>query len=159
VWAPLADDHPHALRPPGQVQQAGDLQYPGPVAGFPVGVVGRLPVRLGDRGELVDDRGGQGEPDRVGQPLRDDPVQQVVRGARRVDPDQDLATRPSSSAVAGQLAQRLTDDGDVVFGGVRAGVPGPQQVRQRLPTAGGAVVAEAPQRVVPEPELVLCTTR
>ena len=53
--------------------------------------------------------------------------------------------------MSGQLRQRLPGDGDVVGGGVRPGVPGPQHHRQRLPGAVRAVVDERPQRMEPEP--------
>ena len=55
--------------------------------------------------------------------------------------------------VAGQLRSACADDGDVVGGGVRAGVARPQQHRQRLPGPVGAVVDERAQRVEPEPAL------
>jgi hypothetical protein len=133
VRAFVAYDHCHPARPPAQVQQAGDLEYPGAQAGLAVGVVARLPGVLRDEGEFVDDRVGQGEPDRVRQPLGDDSVQQLVCGSGRVDPDQDLAPGAGSRPVVGQLPQRLAEDGDVVGGGVRAGVPGPSSTDNGSP--------------------------
>jgi hypothetical protein len=44
---------------------------------------------------------GQGEPDRVGQPLPDQRVQQLVGGAVRVGADQDLAAGTSPGSVPG----------------------------------------------------------
>jgi hypothetical protein len=52
--------------------------------------------------------------------------------------------------VRGQLAQGGADDGDVVGGGVRAGVAAAQQHRHRLPGPGLAVIEERAQRVMPE---------
>ena len=56
--------------------------------------------------------------------------------------------------VAGQLRQRQPGHLDVLGGGVRPGVPGPQHDGQRLPGALGAVVGERGQRVM-EPERLL----
>ena len=97
--------------------------------------------------ELVGQGLGQAEPDRVRQPLGDQPVQELVGGAGAVDPDQDLPAGPVPGPVRRQLAQRGPDDGEVVGGGVGAGVARAQQRRQRLTGAGGAVVDERPQRV------------
>ena len=49
----------------------------------------------------------------------------------------------------GQLRQRLLGDGDVVGGGVGAGVAGPQHHRQGFPAALGPVVEERAQRMMP----------
>jgi hypothetical protein len=66
--------------PGGQPDRSssGHLEYPGTVPGLPVGAVSRLPVTFGDEGEFVDDVFGQGESDRVRQPLAGDPLQQLV---------------------------------------------------------------------------------
>lgn len=124
-----------------------------PGAGFAVGVESGLPVRGREGGELVDQVLGQPEPDRVGQPLGDQPVEEFVGGARAVDADQHLPPGPAAGLVTGELAQRGTDDGDVVSGGVRARVAGPQQLREWLPGATRAVVGEGPQRMMTEPAL------
>jgi hypothetical protein len=52
--------------------------------------------------------------------------------------------------VGGELSQRGADDGDVVSGGVRAGVAAAQQYPDRLPGPGLAVVEECGQWVMPE---------
>ena len=51
------------------------------------------------------------------------------------------------------LTHRLAALGDVVGGGVAAGIARPEQDRERLAGAGGPVVGERPQRVVCEPAL------
>ena len=96
-----ADDHPHPRRPARQRHQPGCFDDPGAGAGFAVGVVGGLPVAGGQRGELVDQRLGQAEPDRVRQPLGVQPVQQFMGGSGAVDPDQDLPAGPMPAPVAG----------------------------------------------------------
>ena len=75
------------------------------------------------------------------------PVQDVVGGPGSVSTDQDLPARAGTATMAGQLTQRLAQDGDVVLGRVGPGVPGPQQQCQRLPAALGAVVDKRAQRV------------
>jgi S-DNA-T family DNA segregation ATPase FtsK/SpoIIIE len=76
----FADDHSHAFGPGGEVEQARDLQDERSGAGFTVGVVGGLPQRVGHSGKLGGDGFRQREPHRVGQALRDQPVQQFVKG-------------------------------------------------------------------------------
>jgi hypothetical protein len=96
---------------------------------------------------------GRGEADRAGQPLAVQPGQELVAGSGAVGADQDPPPGPGPGPVPGQLRQLLLGDRDVVGGGVGAGVTCPQQHRQRLPAALGAVVEERPQRVVAEPAL------
>jgi len=43
----LADDDPHAFRPGGQVEQAGELGDPRAIADLPVTVIGRVHTRAG----------------------------------------------------------------------------------------------------------------
>lgn len=84
---------------------------------------------------------------------------------RRVSQSRNSCVHPAPSArirmclprVSGQLLQRVGHHTDVVGGGVRPGVAGPEQHRERLAGAGRAVIGEHPQRVVAEPALVLCT--
>ena len=71
--------------------------------------------------------------------------------AGAVDPDQHLPPVPGPGLVAGELLQRSLHDSDVILGGVRAGVPGPQPDLQRLPGPKSTVVDEHTQRVEPEP--------
>ena len=132
----LADDDPHPGRPAGQVEQAGELGDERPVADLPVGVVGRGPRLLGELGDQLGGAGGQGEPDRVGQPAPYQPAHVVVGRAGAVDADQHPASRPPVTSQAGELGQCLAGDGDVVGGGVGPGVARPQQHRQRLAGAG-----------------------
>ena len=75
-------------------------------------------------------------------------------GAGAVDPDQHLAAG-TAVGVERQLSQGFTDDSDVVSGRVGAGVPGAQHHRQRFTGPVRAVIEERPQRVEPEPLLVL----
>jgi len=63
-----ADEDPHPGRPAGQVEQAGELGDEPPLADLPVGVVGRGPCPLGELRDQLGGAGGQGEPDRVGEP-------------------------------------------------------------------------------------------
>ena len=65
VRAFLADDDPHALRPGGQVQHAGELGDPRAVADLPVTVIGGGPGPGGDLQDGVVDVVGDGQPDRV----------------------------------------------------------------------------------------------
>ena len=79
---------------------------------------------------------GQGEPDRVGQPLPGQPVQELVGAAGR----RRCGSAPSARVGCparwpGSCRSAVSDDRDVVGGGVRPGVARPQQHRQRLPGA------------------------
>jgi len=74
-----------------------------------------------------------------------------VRAAGGVRANQDLPARPNTVAMARELAQRLAQHPDVVGRGVRPGVPGVQQHRQGLASAGRAVVDE--RGVMAEPAL------
>ena len=90
---------------------------------------------------------GHGEPGRVGQPPSrlGQPGQELMGAAAGVGADQHLAPQ-----VRRQLGQRQPRRLDVVGGGVRPGVPGPQHDGQRLAGPAGAVVGERGQRVEPE---------
>jgi len=149
----LADDDAHSGRPGGQVEQAGEFSDERAVADLAVGVVGRGPRRRRDPGDGPLGAGGEHEPDRVGQSLPDQPVQERVSGAGAVGADQHLPSWPGAGTMTGQLRQGLAGDGDVIGGGVRPGVARPEQHRERLTRAVGAVVGERPQRVVTEAAL------
>ncbi len=88
-----------------------------------------------------------GKPDRVLHASAPDlvlfgqPVHQVVGGTGAIGTHQQLLAIPS-----GDLGDRLTQDLDVVGGGVGAGVPGPQLDREHL----GGVVTPHPERVEAE---------
>jgi hypothetical protein len=153
VRALPAHDHPHPGRPGSEVEQPGHLEHPGTVAGLAIAVIGALPGPLGHPGEGFGDGVGQGEPHRVRQPLGGEPVQQLVRAAGGVGAHQDLAAGAGPRSVPGQLAQRLAQHGDVVGGGVGAGVARAQQHRKRLTGAGRAVIDERPQWMVAKPAL------
>ena len=136
-----------SCRPAGQVDEVGDLRDIGAVA-F-VGAVGgdrRDPTPCGnlqaggaDRcGQIVTDR----EPHVRGAAGVDEPVSE--RG--RVGPGHHL----HDFRIDGQLRQRHGQQLDVIGGGVRSGVAGPQDPRQRLARR----VQECEERVMPEPALV-----
>ena len=96
----------------------------------------------------------QPEPHRVRQLAGREPVQQLVGRSGAVDPDEHgPAAAVPGDVVRGQLTQGGADDGDVVGGGVRPGVAGPQQHPDRLPGALAAVVDERGQRMMAEPAL------
>jgi hypothetical protein len=143
----LAADHPHPLRPAGQVEQAGELGYPGAVTDLAVGVVGRGPHLVGNPGQ---DGGGverQSEPDRVQHPLPAQPLQEPVGAAGGVAANQHRTSRTHPRPVTGQLLQRVPGGRDVVGDGVGAGVARPEHDLQRLTSAGLAVIEERTQRV------------
>jgi len=97
--------------------------------------------RLEDRGAH---RVAQVIADRVADLPLVTPVQQLVRRPRRVDPEQQL---DRFDVLCRDLLQRLLGDGDLVGGGVRAGVPGAQLTGQRLTgliTVGQQRVTAAP---------------
>jgi hypothetical protein len=58
----LADDHPHALGPGGQLQHAGDLRHPGTRPYLAFGVIGGSPCAGGDLEGGLGDLLGDGEP-------------------------------------------------------------------------------------------------
>jgi len=114
-------------------------------ADFAPGVIGRSPRT---RGHLEDGRlhlFGDGEPHRVGQAAAraGQPVQELTRAAARIGADQH-----PPPYLAGQLGQGQPGGLDVVSSRVRAGVSCPQQDRQRLPGAFGAMISEDRQRVM-----------
>jgi hypothetical protein len=86
--AVLADDHPHALRPPRQRHQAGGLDNPRAGTRLAASVVGRLPRPVGQPGELVDDGLCEAEPDRVRQRSRSTQRHGGGRCTRSRQPDQ-----------------------------------------------------------------------
>ena len=147
----LAHDHPHPRRPGREVEQAGDVGDPRAVTDCAVAVVGRRPRLLRHLRQRRAEGVGQGEPDRVRQPLRDQPVQELVRAPGAVGADQHLPPGPGPAPVTGQLRQRGLDHGDVVGGGVRTGVALRSRNDSGSPVPVGAVVDERPQRMEPEP--------
>ncbi|MPM72135.1 hypothetical protein SDC9_119108 [bioreactor metagenome] len=144
-----ADDHPHPIRPVRQVQQSGELGQIRPFARLAVGVEGRDPDPAGDQ---VIQRSGvhrEGEPHRVGHPAAGEPSGEVFGAAGAVGADQDRL--PGPRVLVGQLGEGGCGDGDVIGGGVGAGVPGPQMRHQCFAGPGGSVVRERHQWVEPEP--------
>jgi len=120
VGAFLADDDPHALRPVGQVEQAGQLGDPCAVADLAIVVVSRRPRPGRDLADGVLHVIGHGEPDRVLQaaaPLGQ-PGQKLVRAAAGVRADQRLPPHRFR-----HLRQRQPGRRDVIGGSVRPGVP------------------------------------
>lgn len=132
---------------PDRSSKVGQLGDPGPVTDLVVCVVSRLPDLLGDQLQQLGGAGREGEPDRVGQPLAGHPLHDVVGAAGGIGTDEHLAAGTPPGTVAGQLAQRIADEGDVVGGGVGAGVPRAQQEGEGFPAALSAVVDEGAQRV------------
>jgi hypothetical protein len=128
-----AHDHPHPSRPAGQGEQSGQLGDVGAVAYPTVGVDRRQPGRRrqgGDGGAFgLADRPA----DRVLHPstptaaLRGEPVDDRVGGGGRV------AAHQQMPAMLGRdLRKRLAQHVEVVGGGVRPGVAGPQLDREQL---------------------------
>ena len=91
---------------------------------------------------------GQGPADRVLDPLAGEPVEELVAVPGTIGPDQHPFPGPRGGP-ARQLLERLPQDGDVVGGGVGAGVPGPQQEGEGLPGPITAVIDEHAQGVEP----------
>jgi len=149
----LACDDPHPRRPAGQVQQAGELGDPRPLADGTAGIDRRAPHIRGDLGEQLGSLAGQGEADGVGQAPPVHPPQHGVGAAGVVRADQHPPSGPGAGDMSGQLGQRALDHGDVVGGGVGPGIARAQQDAQRLPGAFRAVVDERAQRVEPIPAL------
>jgi hypothetical protein len=118
----FADDQPHPVRPALQ-DVTGRLGAPGAVADLAIGSDRRAPSRLRNLEDSVVDGVGDGHPDGVGQPPAPsgEPVQELVGAACGVGPDQGRATPP---VLLGQLGQCQFRGGDVVGGGVAAGVAG-----------------------------------
>lgn len=122
VGAFLPLDHPHPGRPPGQVQQPGQLGHERPVPDPVVfTVIGGGPrARFINTFQQVRRVRGKGEPDRVGQTLLLEPTCEVLGAAGPVGADQDLLRTPPapSEQVWWELGQSLTGDADVIAGGV-----------------------------------------
>jgi len=146
-----AHDHAHVFGPAVEVEQSGELCHVSAFTGVVVAVEGRGPHPFGD---LLVEAGGvqwEGEPDGVGDPVPREPLGEVFGAAGPVSTDQDLLAR--SRVRLGQLRQRGLGDGDVVGGGVGAGVAWTQMSHQRLTSPGWAVVAEGEQGMEPEASL------
>jgi len=90
MWALAAHDHSRARRPAGEVQRAGELGDVAVVALAAVVVSRRAPGLLGEIEDRGPDRFGEIEADREADPALAAPVQQLMRGARRIDTQQDL---------------------------------------------------------------------
>jgi len=155
VWSFLADDHAHACRPPGHVQQGGQLGDPRAVTDLIVGVIGRGPHAGRDQLQQLRSVVGQREPDRVRQTLAAHPGQDLVGAPGAVGPDQHLAARTSARMMGGQLGQGGLDHRDVIGRRIGTGVARAQQHRQRFTGPRRAVVDEGPQRVKTEAPLIL----
>ncbi len=139
--------------PAGQpVRSSSPVSFgdPGTVADLAVGVVGRRPtLSPGSFPGRSRGLGGQGEPDRVATTVARS-ASPGVRGCRRRRRSRISTFRPGRLPARwpGSWWRAWRSDGDVVGGGVRAGVPGPQQRSptvprcrpgrgRRTPTAGG----------------------
>ena len=83
------------------MSKSGQFGDPGAVTDLVVGVVGRRPGVVGDLGEQVRGIRGQGEPDRIGQALAGEPLDQLFGAAGTVGADQDLAALTVSGTVGG----------------------------------------------------------
>jgi hypothetical protein len=153
VWAFLAQDQPRALRPVGQVDQAGGLGQPGAIAGLAVGVVGRGPDLFRDRAQCgVDVEVVQVGADGELHPECVDVPGEGVGGPGGVGAHQHrhLPVGVGFAQRSGELCQRVVEHGDVVGGGVAAGVATAQQTREGFPSAGVVVIEAAQQRVEAE---------
>ena len=93
---------------------------------------------------------GKREPHAVGHPVAGEELNGLLRASGPVDAHQDPP--PGSGAEPG-LVQCPADDLDVVGGGIRARVSGPQHERRALTPTIGAVVEPCGQGVVAEPLL------
>ena len=93
---------------------------------------------------------GKREPHAVGHPSTGQELNGLLRSSGPVDAHQDPP--PGSGAEPG-LVQCPADDLDVVGGGVRTGVSGPQHERRALTPTIGAVVEPCGQGVVAKPLL------
>src|SRR5699024_3589536 len=115
-------------------------------------VGGSTRLRLIDPFQQVRSMCGEGESDRVGQALPRQPGREVRGAAGAIGADQDFL-RPSAVLTEQgrwELGESLPGDADVIGGGVRAGVAGPELDRQRFPGPFAAVIQERAQRVVAE---------
>ena len=143
-----ADDDPHAGAvggPLAQVEHLGDVDDVGVLTQVPVGVAGDLPGPLRHRNDGVPDGVGDGVADRELQALLGQRGDQGVGVAGAVGPDQDRCAAPPVR----QLAQRPVHDGEVISGGVTAGVARPQHRGQGF----AGVVQPRAERVVAETAL------
>ena len=145
----LAHDHPHPLGPAGKVQQPGQLRHERPVAEpVVITVIGGSPrLRLIDPFQQVRGVGGEGEPDRVGQPPCGQPLDEVLGAAGPIGADKDLLRAPSTAGeqTRWELGKSLTRHADVISGRVGAGVAGAEVDCQRFTGPGLAVVEERAQ--------------
>ena len=132
MWAFPADEHSGAGRVAGQRpgrEQTGQLGDVGAGAGLAVGVDGVGPGRVRQRVDggafSVGDRPADGELGQDGLVAQAADVgQERLRAAGPVGSQQD---RDAVPVRVRDLVQGLIEDGDVVSGGVRAGVTRPQQ--------------------------------
>ena len=150
----LAHDQPRPFRPAAEVELPGQLGDPGPLALLlPVGVERRTPAPLRQRQRRLPD------------PLVDVVAKRVTGSCARAAPRRRRGWRRPSRAreqrhrllavavgdLGRQLRQRLLQHGDVVGGGVRAGVAGPQHAGEML----AGLVEEAVQRMEAEAALAV----
>jgi hypothetical protein len=118
VGALAADEHPRSGRPGRQVELVGDL------ADLSVGTLAvdrRDPALIGDLKDRRADGLGQVIADREPDPCLPRPVQQLMAGARAVDPEQQL---DRFDVLGGYLRDRLLGDHDLISGGFAPALPG-----------------------------------
>jgi len=143
VRALAAHEHARPLWPAGQVEAVGDL------CDLPVGARAAVlldranPVLSGDPQDRGTDRLGQVIADREADAPLPAPVQELVAGAGAIDAQQQLDVLDQSF---GDLLKRVLGHGDLVGGGVRAGVARAQLSGQCL--AGLIAVGEHPMKAV-----------
>ena len=117
-----ADDHPRPGRPAAEVELVGDLDDLSVIALGSVGRQRRHP-RVGAGGEDLLAQGlGQLQADRELDARGAAVIEELVRGAGTIATDHDLRV---GADLAREGLQRVVEHGDVVGGGVRAGVARP----------------------------------
>jgi len=163
VRAFLAQDQPRPGRPAAQRDQVGGFGDPGAVAGLDLhaglggaraaGLIRRCPRPLRDRrqrGRHVEV--GEAGPDRELHTLGLQVRGELLRGAGGVGAHQHrhLPRLVAGPQHGGELGQCGVEHDDVIGGGVRPGLTRSQQLRDRFPTRGPAVIDKGQQRVEPE---------
>ena len=122
-------DQPAALRPGGQINHLGDLTDLAVLPLAAVLVERDNPRVLGDREDRGADLLGQLVADREAHVGLTAVVNETMRSAGGVRADQDLQ---SLDVLGRDLRQRPVQHSLVIIGGVRAGVPRPEQTAERL---------------------------
>ncbi len=150
VGAFPAHDHAHVRGPALKIKDPGEFGHVRTVTDIAVGIERGFPdVCIGE--ELVELRGvkREREADGVRQSAGGQPGGELLRPAGTVGADQDALAR--SRVAAGELREGVLHDLDVVGGGVRSRVPGPEPDRDHLPGPCCAVVDKRAEGVEPEP--------